>query len=88
MPSDTTDPPPRDGGGAPPFPEAKTICIDVSHKLIHEIVLNTNMKRAFITCYRCGEQGHYRSECPIPYCFETDPTMCRGRCKVLENRGT
>jgi hypothetical protein len=45
------------------LPSGKQISISVESDAIRNFVVNTPTTRWQITCFRCGEQGHYKSEC-------------------------
>lgn len=45
------------------LPEGKHVCILVPAEAIRAFTVNAPTTRAQITCFRCGEQGHYKSEC-------------------------
>ena len=48
---------------ARPFEYGRDIYIATHSDCIREFVSNTPVVRMQITCFRCGEQGHYKSEC-------------------------
>ena len=45
------------------LPKGKNISISVQADAIRKYIVNTPTTRWQITCFRCGEQGHYKSEC-------------------------
>ena len=57
-----------------------TICIVATSESIRSFMANTPTSRSQITCFRCAEQGHYKSEC-----FHWKTRICyhfnRGNCR-------
>ena len=47
------------------FPVGKEIHISVSVNSIKAFVNKVNIQRETITCFRCSEQGHWKSECML-----------------------
>ena len=45
------------------LPTGVTIGFEVSAESIRSFISRKGCQRSCITCYRCGETGHYRSEC-------------------------
>ena len=45
------------------LPKGKNIYILTHAESIRNFMANTPTARLQITCFRCGEQGHYKSEC-------------------------
>ena len=62
------------------LPVGKEICIIAKAEQIREFMANTPTLRAQITCFRCGEQGHYKSECfhwKTRQCWHFANSCCR-----------
>lgn len=45
------------------LPRGKSFCITTKADNIKYFMATTPTSRTQITCFRCGEQGHYKSEC-------------------------
>ena len=47
------------------LPTGKDIHISVSYSSLKLYTNNANIQREYITCFRCAEQGHWKSECML-----------------------
>ena len=45
------------------LPKGNDVCIIATVQDIRNFMSQTPTNRSQITCFRCGEQGHYKSEC-------------------------
>ena len=43
--------------------EPRFVCVCVSSEEVKEYMSQIPCTRKLITCFRCGEMGHYKSEC-------------------------
>ena len=62
------------------LPVGKNIYIVTSADNIRSFMANTPTTRFQITCFRCGEQGHYKSECfhwKTRLCWHNEHSICR-----------
>nr|GEY65163.1 hypothetical protein [Tanacetum cinerariifolium] len=48
--------------------------------VVQAYAVGTREKKSTITCYECGNQGHYRSDCPV---LKNQGTKARGRVYAL-----
>lgn len=53
------------------LPTGKSLCITTRAENIRDFMATIPTSRSQITCFRCGEQGHYKSEC-----FHWKTRMC------------
>jgi len=60
------------------LPRGKDVCILTNDAYLKEYMMRSNSNRSTVTCFRCNEQGHYKSECHFwktRYCLS--PTVCK-----------
>ena len=65
------------------FPTGKTICVMAKSESIREYLNMNSMNRSQLTCFRCGEQGHYKSECfhwKTRLCWHFVNSNCKDSC--------
>jgi hypothetical protein len=54
--------------------------VEIESVAVQEYMLKSNTPRSVITCFRCGEEGHYKSEClqwKTRICWHNQKGMCR-----------
>ena len=62
------------------IPNGKVICVNAKADAIKEYLNANSVNRSQITCFRCGEQGHYKSECfhwQTRLCWHFSNTYCK-----------
>ena len=62
------------------LPTGKLICISTHAEFIRSFMSNMPTSREMITCFRCGENGHYRSECfnyKTRFCWHFANDICK-----------
>lgn len=62
------------------LPTGKDIYVSASARDIRRYLTSTAATRTQITCFRCGEQGHYKSECfhwKTRLCWHYQNAVCK-----------
>jgi hypothetical protein len=62
------------------LPTGRKVCIITHSSKIREYIAQLPTTRSQITCFRCGEQGHYKSECfhwKTRHCWHNETGMCK-----------
>jgi hypothetical protein len=62
------------------LPTGLSCSIETNAQCIKQFMANIPTNRTQITCYRCGEQGHYKSECfhwKTRLCWHYTHSICK-----------
>ena len=68
------------------------VYVDIENSAVQEYMTRNPLSRSVITCFRCGQEGHYKSEClqwKTRLCWHHESGDCKdgGFCSFAHGQG-